>query len=501
VRQALGAGRVQLARQVLTETALLASAGAALGLALGAAGIVVLRTLGADRLPLGATIGFDLRLVVAAIVAAVVIAIMLALPVIWLTGRTHLATVLQAESRSGTTTRNAQRLRHGFVIAQVALAFVLLSGAGLLVLSLQRVLHAKPGFTADNVLTGSITLPWKDYKDDVARSAFVARLLPALRSLPSVTGAAISTNLPFGGSGNDSAVMVKGYTRKPGESIQSHYLAGTTAEYWHVMRIPLLRGRTLEEADERREQKVCVIDEAVAHRYWPATDPIGHQLCPDVAHPEKNWYTIVGVVGAVKQKELAEHDGRGVIYFPYAKFAATNFSLVVRSALPASAMAPSVRKAVLQLDPGLPVDELRPMQLRIEDTLVTRRSPAILAGVFAAVALLLAAIGTYGVLSYAVAQRRREIGVRMALGALPQQIRNQFVKIGVRVLIVGAVVGSLGAWAAGRAMQAVLFDVPAMPAENVLVTLALMTVVTLIAAVIPAVRATRVDPVQALRSE
>ena len=501
VRQALGAGRLQLAREVLTETLLLALGGAVLGLGLGGAGISVLRTLGADKLPLGADIAFDGRLVVAAIVGAVVVGILLAAPVIWLTSRTHLAPVLQAESRSGTTTRSAQRLRYGFVVAQVALAFVLLSGAGLLVLSLNRVLQTRPGFSADNVLTGTINLPWKDYKDDAARYAFVTRLLPAIRALPGVTDAAIDTNLPFSGGGNDSAVLVEGYTRKPGESIQTHYLAGTMGDYWSVMHIPLLHGRTLEAADQEREQKVCVIDDAVAKRYWPGGDALGHRVCNNITDPDKNYYTIVGVVGSVKQNELAENDGHGAIYFPYRKFASSYFSLVVRSALPATAIAPSIRKAVLQLDPGLPVDDLRPMSSRIDDTVVARRSPAIMAGVFAAVALLLAAIGTYGVLSYSVAQRHREIGVRMALGALPAQIRNQFVTIGVRVLGTGAIAGTLGAWAAGRAMQAVLFDVPPLPVVNLALTLGTMGLVTLIASVIPALRATRVDPVTALRSD
>lgn len=501
VRQALGAGRLQLAREVLTETVLLSLGGAALGLGLGGIGITLLRTLGTDKLPLGAQIAFDWRLVVAALVGALIIGVVLALPVIWLTGRTHLAPVLQAESRSGTTTRSAQRLRHGFVVAQVALAFVLLSGAGLLLLSLERVLHAKPGFSAENVLTGTISLPWKDYKDDATRSAFVTRLLPALRALPGVTDVAINTNLPFGGGGNDSAVLVEGYTRKAGESIQTHYLAGTMGEYWSAMHIPLLRGRTLDDADQQRADKVCVVDEAVAQRYWPGGDPLGHRICSNITDPDKNYYTIVGVVGSVKQNELAENEGHGAIYFPYRKFASSYFALVVRSALPASAIAPSVRKTVLQLDPGLPVDDLRPMLARIDDTLVARRSPAVMAGVFAAVALLLAAIGTYGILSYSVAQRHREIGVRMALGALPAQIRNQFFTIGVRVLVVGAVAGTLGSWAAGRAMQAVLFDVPPLPAVNLAFTLGIMATVTLIASVIPALRATRVDPVTALRSD
>lgn len=501
VRQALGASWLRLAREAVTETILLSLGGAALGLGLGAAGIQLLRALGTDKLPLGADIAFDGRLVLAAVIGAVVVGFALALPVVWLTGRSHVAAVLQAESRSGTTTRSAQRLRYGFVITQVALAFVLLSGAGLLVISLERVVHTAPGFTAQQVLTGSITLPWKDYKDAKARTAFVNRLLPAIRALPGVTSVALSTNLPFNGRGNDSAVNVEGYVRKPGESIQTHYLSGVAANYWKVMQIPLLRGRLLDAGDQESDAKVCVIDEAVARRYFPNGDALGHRVHPDITDTKDKGYTIVGVVGSVKQNELAEADGHGAIYFPYRKFSSSYFSLVIRCAMPPAALADSVRKTVLQLDPGLPVDGLRPMTALIDDTLVARRSPAVMAMVFAAVALLLAAIGTYGVLSYSVAQRHREIGVRMALGALPAQVGQQFFSIGLRVLAVGAAAGALGAWAAGRAMQAVLYDVPSLPPTNLALVCGVMAAVTLIASVIPALRATRVDPVTALRNE
>lgn len=268
-----------------------------------------------------------------------------------------------------------------------------------------------------------------------------------------------------------------------------------------MMHIPLIRGRYLEDADNHRPQKVCVVDQAFAERYWPGQDPLGHRIAQDVKMDEKNTTTIVGVVGNVKQNELAEAGGHGAVYFPYRDQTARNFAVLVRSSLPAAAIGPMVQKAALQLDPQLPIDDLRPMQARIDDTLLARRSPAIMAGIFAAVALILAAIGTYGVLSYAVSQRQREIGVRMALGAVPAQIRNQFVSVGARVLAAGAVLGVLGAWAAGHAMQTVLFGVPALHPLTLAAALVVMSLVTLAAALIPAMRATRVNPMEALRSE
>lgn len=502
VRQALGATRVQLAREVLAETMVLAWGGGVLGLALGAVGIVALRALGTDHLPLGATVGFDGRMALAALAGSALVGVLLALPIILYNQHAKLAPVLQAESRSGTTTRAAQRLRHTFVVAQVALAFVLLSGAGLLGLSLRRVLATPAGFSSDHLLTGQIVLPWKNYKDDAARLAFVERLLPALRAIPGVTHAAINTYLPFSGGGNDSVVTIEGMTLKPGESLHAHYIAATTSEYWAAMRIPLLRGRLLEEADSHRDQHVCVVDQAFAERYWPGGDPLGHRIAQDVEVNDKNGCTIVGVVGSVKQNELAEPDGHGAVYFPYGPlYSSPYFLVVIRTALPATAIAPMVQKSVLQLDPELPIDDLKSMQARVDESLLVRRSPAIMAAMFAGVALLLAAIGTYGVLSYAVAQRSREIGVRMALGALPKQIRNQFVNVGLRVLCLGALAGTAGAWAAGRAMRTLVFEVPTLPGSTLLLTFVVMGVVTLAASLLPALRATRVDPVTALRGE
>ena len=501
VRQALGASRHAIAREILAETTLLAMAGSALGLGLAAVGISLLRALGTDQLPLGGAIGFDGRLAFAAVAAAVLVAALLAVPVIWFSLHTQLAPVLHAESRSGTASRSTHRLRHAFIVAQVALAFVLLSGAGLLGLSFKRLLDTSPGFNATNVVTGNLALPWKNYRDDASRLAFVERLLRALRALPGVTRAAITTGLPFGNGTNDSAVLVDGYTLSPGESIRAHYISNVTSKYWRLMKIPLIRGRLLEDADIRGGARVCVVDQAFADRYWPGGNAIGHRLVQNVKFDEQTAATIVGVVGCVKQNELAETSGHGAVYFPYGTGNTLFFSFIVESTLPISGIGPMIQKAVLQLDPELPVDDLKPLQQRIDDSLIARRSPAILAIVFAAVALLLAAIGTYGVLSYAVAQRQREIGVRIALGALPGQIRNQFVSVGLRVLAVGTVLGLAGAWVAGRAMQSVLIAVPPLQPTIVASIVAVMTLVTFAACLFPARRAARVDPLVALRSD
>lgn len=502
VRQALGATRWHVARGISVETVLLAVTGGILGLGLGAIGVRLLAALGTDRLPLGATVQFDARVAVVSLLGAFVVGALLAVPVIWLNSHAKLAPSLQIETRGGTSSSAAQQLRHGFIVAQVALAFVLLSGAGLLGLSLKRVLETPAGFNPDNLLTGQIALPWKNYKDDASRLAFVERLLPALRAVPGVTQVAINSGLPFSNSGiNDSAVAVEGQVVKAGGSIRAHYLTTATSEYWAAMSIPLVRGRLLEDADNQRKQRVCVVDQAFAERYWPGADPIGRRLTTGAAFKEDGATTVVGVVASVKQKELAETAGHGAIYFPYATFAANSFALVVRTSLPPTSLAATVRKTILQLDPELPIDDVRPMQARIDESLTARRSPAILAGLFAGVALLLAAIGTYGVLAYAVTQRQREIGVRMALGALPQQVLGQFLRLGGKLLLAGIALGALGGWVAGRAMQSVLFEVGPARAEIFALTALVLGIVVLLASLLPSRRAARVSPMEALRAE
>jgi predicted permease len=360
---------------------------------------------------------------------------------------------------------------------------------------LKHVLATPTGFSTEHILTGQISLPWKNYKDTVSRHAFAARLLPAIRALPGVTHVAITDGLPFTNNTNDSVLTVEGHLPKPGTSVRAHYNSSVSSGYWSLMNIPLLRGRLLDEADnESTAARVCVVDQALADYYWPGTDPLGHRLAQDVAVNDSNAVTVVGVVASVKQKELAEVTGHGAVYFPAT--GSNYFSLLVRTSLPPAAMAPMLQKAVLQLDPELPIDDLKPMQARIDESLVARRSPAILAIIFAVVALLLAAIGTY-----AVSQRQREIGVRMALGALPKQVLAQFLSLGAKLLAIGIALGVLGAWAAGHAMQSVLFGVGALHLGILAATAGIMLGVVFFAMLLPSLRAARINPLDALRAE
>lgn len=482
VRQALGAGAGHIAGEVALETVLLALGGGLLGLALGAAGVSLIGALGSDQLPTGSDIVFDGRLALVSLGTSLLVGLALSVPVIWFSLHSRLATVLQTESRGGTVSRAAQRLRHGFIIAQVALAFVLLSGAGMLGLSLRKLMTTSPGFHPEHVLTGNISLPWKGYPEDAPRLAFMERLLTELRSQPGVLSAGLTAGLPMGGNINNSATSIEGQEPGAGGTVRAHYMSPTAGEYWQAMSIPLLEGRFLEDADNHREQRVCLVDQDFARRYWPGQSPLGRRISPNPNFNEKEAFTIVGVVGSVKQRELAETNAQGAIYFPMkGNYTPNNFSVVLRTGLEPSALAPMLQKVVLKLDPELPVDQLKPMQGWIDESMVARRSPALLAGIFAAVALLLAAVGTYGVLAYAVNQRRREIGVRMALGAMPGQVLAQFLGLGARLLLAGLALGALGAWGAGRAMQTMLFGVGTVHVGVLAATAGVMMLVVLLA--------------------
>jgi len=499
IRQSMGASRQHVVRQVLTETVLLTAAGGLLGVVAGAWGTQLLQVLGANRLPLGAHIVFDGWLAAIGLIGAVVLGVVIAVPIAWFNLGSHLANALQSESRSGTINRATQRLRHGFIVAQIALAFVLLAGAALLGLSLKKVMAVSPGFRADHVLAGECTLTWQLAQDPVG---IVDRLLESIRQQPGIAAAGTITNIPLSGDSGKTAITPKGYVPPPGQSVHGHYSYGVDGDYFTALGIPLREGRFLSSADSHRPERVCVVDEDLARRYWPNGGALGQQVFRGNESDEAKLFTIVGVVGAVKQAELTESQGQGAVYLPYAhRTGDSSVFVVARTSQRPEAFAETLRKLVRAAHPDLAIDNIRSMDTRVAESLIARRSPALLAGIFAGVALLLAAIGTYGVLSYAVAQRTREIGIRMALGAQRKQIGAQFLSLGLRLLVAGTILGLIGAWWAGRAMQSVLFDVPVLPLATLAGAALVMGAVSLVACLIPARRASRVDPVEALRTE
>ncbi len=502
IRQALGARQSHLAREAWLETTLLALAGGLLGLALGAAGVRLLMTLGAGQLPLGTTIVFDRRVVAIALVAALVLGGLLAIAPIWFMRRVSISSRLQAETTGGLPGGAAQRLRQSFGMVQMALALVLLSGAGLLGVSLRRALAQPLGFAAERVLVGKIGLPWKGYRSAGHWLNFIRRLEPALSRLPGGVHVSVNNSLPFSGFTGGGPVAVAGRTEAASVTVRAHHHAGVTADYWRVMGIPLLRGRLPGvESYDPGAPRACVIDQAMADAYWPNADPIGQRVCFGTSFDPVRAMTVIGVVGNVKQANVTETQPMGMIYSPFAQFPTSWFFVVMRGELPAAVMAGSLRKAVKELDPELVVTDIATMERMVDDSLLTRRSPALLAAIFAGLALLLCVIGTYGVVVQAVSHRRREIGVRLALGAQPRQVVALFLAMGLRLLAGGCLLGLLGAWATGRAMRGVLFEVAAFPPSIIGGAAALLGLVVICAVGIPAARAAAVDPCETLRHE
>jgi predicted permease len=379
---------------------------------------------------------------------------------------------------------------------------VLLAGAALLGLSLKRVMEVPPGFRADHVITGQFTLPYGPFPSGSSpRVAVLDRLLEAIGPQPGVVAAGTITNVPLSGDNGKGAITPRGYVPQPGESLHGHYVYSVTGDYFSAIGIPLHEGRFLTSADSHRPDRVCVVDEDFARRYWPKGGALGQRVFQGTDSDEARLFTIIGVVGAVKQAELTEPQGQGAVYVPYRYRDSGNIFVVTRTSQRPDAFADSLRQAVRATEPELAIDDIRSMDMRIAESLIARRSPAMLAGIVAGVALLLAAIGTYGVLTYTIAQRRREIGVRMALGAQTRQIRTQFLSLGLRLLAAGILLGVMGVWVAGKAMQSVLFGVPTLHLATLFGTALVMAAVSLVACLIPARRASRVDPMIALRAE
>jgi len=503
VRRALGASGFQLARALVVETLVLAFGGGLLGLGLGAVALRSLGFLWPARVPIDAVPALDITTSVAAIGASLGFGLLLAFPAVVQARQGNLSVTLSRESRSGTATRGVQRFRHALIIGQIAIAFVLLAATSLLGLSFARVLAVHPGFRPENILTGTIALPWSGHQEPRQRIAFVEKLLAALRVQPGVTSVGICTRLPFSGADtNDfSTFVIEGRLLSTDERSALHYNRGVGGDYFATLGVPLLKGRFLNDADALQGNKVCVIDETIARRYWPNGDAVGHRLTFDIVNPKKEDYsTVVGIVGSVKQNGLDDRNGFGVVYYPNVLFPALDFTVAVRTAQAPEAAVSSLRGEVLRIDPALPVTDVKTMAARVSESLDARRIPLLLAATFAGAALVLAATGIYGVLAYQVSQRRREIGVRLALGAQPKQILHQFLGLGIRLLAVGLPLGLVGAWFASRLMAGLLFGVG--PMNPVVIGGAAMMLgsVAMLACWLPSRRASQVAPVEALKA-
>ncbi|UCC75055.1 MAG: ABC transporter permease [Gemmatimonadota bacterium] len=505
-RVALGANQLRLSRQLLTEAVLIAILGGLLGLAVGAAGLRLIATMGVENLPRGTEVAIDGNVVLFTFLVAVAAGLVFGAVPLLNVFRADLGAVFRAESRTGTASRRAVLLRSALVTGQVAIAFVLLIGAGLMFASLRAALKVDPGFQPSSVLTGYISLPESRYEDDTAQRQFTDAMLRQVRALPGVTAAGVTTQIPFGGGGSASVILPEGYVPRPGESMLAPFNSRVGPGYFEAMRIPLLAGRYFDERDTEDAQQVIIIDQWLAHRYFPDQDPVGRRMLygtlPGMEEDEEEFlYTIIGVVGDIKHNDLTQSEHVGAYYFTYKQRPPGFLTLTVRTAVQPLSLVPAVRQVVSRLDPDLPFYYPETMEHRIAESLIVRRTPMLMLLAFAGIALFLAAVGIYGILAYSVTQRTREISIRMAIGSTPQRVFNLVVTQGLTVLGLGLVIGIGASLLLAQLIRALLYGVrPTDPMVLAVVALTLLAC-GVGACLLPARRATRIDPVLALNAE
>jgi putative ABC transport system permease protein len=505
-RRALGAGAGQVGRELLIEGLVLTLAAAGLGLLLAVAALRTVGALDLEDLPYGSAIGVDGAVVLFVALLSVGIGLVIGAVPLATVLRANLTLVLREEGRASTGSRGARALRRSLVVAQVAFTLVLLAGAGLLLASFRRVLEVNPGFVADQVLTASVSLPRSRYADDPARRAFTRESLRRLRALPGVLAAGATDTIPFGDQHSDSVILAEGYPMKPGESLVSPNAVDVTPGYFETMGVRLVRGRFFEERDDERSLPVVIVDEKLAARFWPGQDPLGRRLyrpgdAGDLLAPNEKtvFFTVVGVVGDVRLGDLTEGEKAvGSYFFPIAQDTSRLLTFALKTASRPEALGASLRSTVASLDPELPVFDLRTMEERTESALLQRRTPALLSVAFGAVALLLSAVGLYGVLAYLVAQRSREIAIRMAVGSSAREVFGLVFREGASLVGVGLLAGAAGALLLRHSVAGLLFGVRPTDPLVIGASLAVLVGVALLACALPARRATRIDPVAVL---
>jgi predicted permease len=499
IRSALGAGWQRIVRQLLTESILLALLGGAAGLLVAQASLYAVRTMNPGNIPRledialsGAVLWFTLGVSLAT-------GILFGLAPVWRAINLDLNNSLKAGGRSGQSDGGLDlrrhRLRGLLVVSELTLSLMLLIGAGLLVRSFVRLQGVPPGFSTAGVLTMQVAANDPKYKDQKAVENFYREIEERISHLPGVRSEGVVSALPLTGTVGWGGIKVEGYTPPPGRELQVDLRTAST-DYFRTMGIPLIKGRFFSEYDTAEMPPVVIIDEKFAQRFWPNDNPIGKHLW---FNPKKT-FTIVGVVGVVKQYGL-ETDGKVATYFSQQQDPGSGMFLVTRSSSDATPLSAAITREIHAVDPTAVVYGIRSMQDRLYDSLARQRFASTMLGAFASFAMLLAAVGLYGVMSYLVAQSTRDIGLRIALGALPGDIIRMVVRQGMELSVVGILAGLAGAAAVTRVMASMLFGVSAIDAATFVAVPGVLATVAFAATAIPALRATRVDPIVALREE
>ena len=499
-RLALGAGRAQLMRQFMMENLLLAAASVLAGVILGAIFLRMVAAMGLNHFPRAYEVKVDSEVVFVAVLMALgASALISSLSLVGLS-RTGFHDILRDDERTGTAGK-ARAVRSGLVVAQIGFAFSLLVGAGVLLASFRELLRVNPGFRTTGILTASVSAPESRYGDAAQLNGLMSRSLDAIRKLPGIISAGATTTIPLGGSYDDSVILAEGYVMKPGESVVSPRRISVTPGYLETMGISLLSGRYFLESDDRNAPPAIIVDEKLAQRFWGHRDPVGLRMYePDPSNLTETgrntiWYRVLGVVRSVRLEDLSgKGNPEGAYYFPFAQNTSNNYTIAVRAAVDSAAVAQSVRSGIAALDPELPLFDLRTMGEREELSLSSRRTSMLLALAFGLLALFLAAVGIYGVLSYLVAQRRREIGIRVALGSTRGRIVKLILREGFVLVGIGLILGVIGSISLRTIIASEIYGVGSLDPLVIGSVAIIFGLISLAACMLPARRAMQVDP-------
>ena len=500
IRAALGAERGRLMRQLITESLVLGVAGGAAGLLLGHWAIALLLTVIPEGIPRVEQIGVDARVGTVAMLASLASALLFGVMPALQASRTDASLALRDADRAATGGRHRARTRAVLVLGEIALTLILLASAGLLLNSFIRLQHVDPGFRTDQVTLISLPLPQLRYPDGKRQAAFYRQVLEALERRPEIQSAAVLFPNPIEGRNANGTFSIEGQPSLKRGDRPFTALGSVSANYFRTLGIPVIQGRTFTDQDRDPAPAVAIVNATFARRYFTGQSPLGKRVRFGETGKEEDWITIVGIAGDSRNVGLNEPP-TPLLYLPYDTFPLAFMGIVARSSVGSGVVASIARSEVKTIDPDMPIDRIIPLHDLLDESVAEPRFRTLLLSAFALMAVVLAAVGIYGLMSFSVIQRTREIGIRVALGARPGQVVLPVVREGLTLAISGIALGLVGSLAVTRLLSAFLFDVPAAdPLTHVVVALLLLAV-SLLATYVPSRRASRVDPVTALRAE
>ncbi|MGH9929524.1 MAG: ABC transporter permease [Pyrinomonadaceae bacterium] len=500
IRMAMGANRLRIIRQLLTESLFLSLSGGLLGSLLA---VLVLRQLvifSPANVSLPDNIGIDYQVFAFTLMLSLLTSLIFGLAPALQASKSDLNETLKEGGRGSSGGSKQNRLRGLLVITEVALALILLIGSGLMIKSFMRLQNINPGFSPENLITLEIQLPQNKYAEKERQTAFQRQLVQHISDIPNVKSAATVDNLPFSGNESNVGLAIEGQPPLSATQRPRAFLRNASENYFQAMNIPLRQGRTFVDNDNANAPGVAIINETAARRFWPNEDPIGKRLKRGAADSKNPWLMVVGIVGPVSHTAL-EVASQPELYLPFQQNPEANLTLVAKTNSDPRSYTNAVRREVAALDKDLPVSNLRFMDDIIAKSVAQPRVYALLLGIFAGLALILAAIGIYGVMAYSVTLRTREVGIRMALGAQPGDVLKLIIKQGMALALAGLITGLVISFALTRVLASQLYGVSSTDPSTFAAISLLLMLVALIACFIPALRATKVDPLIAVRHE